>query len=86
MTLASTPFVHRRAWLAQALITTLIVFSALVAVGVTAPREAPFTIAIRPEFLTLGVEVEIKVWTLHFRFGWSALPSTASTKTDTLPI
>jgi hypothetical protein len=81
MTLASGPFVPLRAWLARALIATLILFGALVAVGVTAPVEAPFTIAIRPVVLTLGIDVEIKVWTVHFHFGWSALPST-STKTD----
>jgi len=59
---------------------TLIIFIALAGVGLTAPADAPFTIGIRPVLANLGVDVDVKIWTLHLHFSWSALPS--STKTD----
>ncbi len=82
MRLALLPPVPLRTRLARALVATLIVFSALVAVGVTAPAEAPFTIAIRPVLMNLGFDIDIKVWSVHLHFAWSALPSTPTTKTD----
>jgi hypothetical protein len=82
MRLALTPPVHLRARLAQTLVAALIVFTSLVAVGITAPAEAPFTISIRPVFLTLGVDVDIKVWSAHLHFAWSAIPSASSTKSS----
>jgi hypothetical protein len=62
------------------MVAVLIVFTSLVAVGITAPVEAPFTISIRPVFANLGVDVDIKVWTVHLHFGWSAMQSGSSTK------
>jgi hypothetical protein len=82
MRLASLPPVRIRTRLARALAVTLIVFTSLVAVGVTAPVEAPFTIAVRPVLMTLGFDIDIKVWSVHLHFAWSALPSTATTKAD----
>jgi hypothetical protein len=82
MRLALSPLVPLRTRLAKALVGTLIVFTALVAVGVTAPADAPLTIAIRPVFVNLGVDIDIKVWSVHLHFTWSALQSTSSTKTD----
>ena len=82
MGLALSPLVPLRTRLAKALVATLIVFTALVAVGVTAPAEAPFTIAIRPTFVNLGLDIDIKVWSVHLHFAWSALSSAASTKAD----
>ena len=79
MRLAFAPPVPLRTRLARALVATLIVFTALVAVGVTAPAEAPFTIAIRPVFITLGLDIDIKVWSVHLHFAWSALPSASTT-------
>jgi hypothetical protein len=64
------------------LVATLIVFTALVAVGVTAPADAPFAIAIRPVFMTLGLDIDVKVWSVHLHFAWSALPSASTTKAD----
>jgi len=72
--------VRFRTRLLRALAATLIVFSSLVAVGVTAPAEAPLTIAVRPVLMTLGFDIDIKVWNVHLHFAWSALPST--TKAD----
>ena len=87
MTLALPPVVPLRKRLAKALIATVIVFSSLVAVGMTAPAEAPFTISLRPVFATLGFNLDIKVWTVHVHFTWSALPTaSASTKVDVTPL
>jgi len=73
--------------LARTLIAVVIVFSSLVAVGMTAPAEAPFTISLRPVFATLGFNLDIKVWTVHVHFTWSALPTaSASTKVDVVPL
>lgn len=70
-----------RTRLVRLLAATVIVFTALVGVGITAPVDAPFTIAIRPVFVNLGIDVDIKVWTMHLHFAWSALRS-SSTKPD----
>jgi hypothetical protein len=82
--------------LAQALVGAVILFAAFITVGLTAPDDGPFTIGIRPVFLrvdamaiaesrahALALDVDIKVWTLHVHFAWSAIPLTdeaASTK------
>jgi len=58
------------------LITLLI---ALVTVGLTASSDGPLSIAIRPEFLRLGVDVDVKVGSLHLHAGWSALPAPVTT-------
>jgi len=87
MTLALPPVVPLRKRLARTLIAVVIVFSSLVAVGMTAPAEAPFTISLRPVFATLGFNLDIKVWTVHVHFTWSALPTaSASTKVDVVPL
>jgi len=87
MRLALPPAVALRQHIAKTLVATLIVFSSLVAVGMTAPAEAPFTISVRPVFATLGFNVDIKVWTVRVHFAWSALPTaSASTKVDVAPL
>jgi hypothetical protein len=81
-----------RTRLARTLAGTLIVFAALVSVGLTAPADGPFTIGLRPAFLrldaealaesrahALGLEVDIKFGTLHLHFKWSAIPLTPAT-------
>jgi hypothetical protein len=82
MGLALSPPVPFRTRLARVIGATLIVFTALVGVGITAPADAPFSIAIHPVLRNLGIDVDIKVWTLHLHYMWSALPA-ASTKPDT---
>ncbi len=87
MTLALPPPVPLRTRLAKTLVATLIVFSSIVAVGMTAPAEAPFTISLRPVFATLGFDIDVKVWTVHVHFTWSAIPTgSASTKVDVSPL
>jgi hypothetical protein len=74
-----------------AVLLTLLI--ALVTVGLTASSDGPLSIAIRPEFLRLGIDVDVKIGSLHLHAGWSALPaplltpttpttSTTSTKPD----
>jgi hypothetical protein len=66
---------------AQALLALVIGCTALAAVGLTAPADAPFSIVVRPVFVTLGVDVDVKVWSMHLHFAWSAIPpASASTK------
>jgi hypothetical protein len=79
----------------RALIGGLIVVTALVSVGLAAPADGPFSIGIRPVFLqldpaiaesrarALGLDVDIKLGTIHLHVGWSAIPLLpASTKTS----
>ena len=86
MGLALRPLVPFRSRLVRLVAATLIVFTALVGVGITAPADGPFTISIRPVYVKLGVDVDITVWTLHWHFTWSALPAPSSTKPDTRAI
>jgi hypothetical protein len=62
-----------------ALLTLLI---ALVTVGLTASADGPFTIAVRPVFLRLGLNFDVKIGSMHVHATWSALPD-PSTKPDT---
>jgi hypothetical protein len=80
--LASRPIVRFRTRVARAVGATLIVIVALAGVGITAPADAPFTIAIHPVLVNLGFDIDIKVWTMHLHFSWSALTPAASTKID----
>jgi hypothetical protein len=80
----------------RALVGGLIVVTALLSVGLTAPADGPFSIGIRPVFLqldaasiaesrarALGLDVDIKLGTIHLHVGWSAIPLVpASTKTS----
>jgi len=68
---------------AQAFLAMVLGFTAFVAVGLTAPADAAFTIVVRPVFVTLGVDVDVKISSRHFHFEWSAIqPPTPSTKTS----
>jgi len=67
--------------LTQALLAILIAVTALTAVALTAPADAPFTIVVRPVFMSLVIDVDVKVWSRHLHFTWSAiLPAGTSTK------
>jgi len=72
--------------------TMLVLFTALVSVGLTAPADGPFSIAITPVFFrldataiaesrarALGVDVDVKVGSIHMHFGWSAVPISSVT-------
>ena len=77
---------------------TVIVFAAFITVGLTAPEDGPITIGVRPVFFrvdaaaiaesragALGLDVDIKLWTLHLHFAWSAIPLTAESAASTKP-
>jgi hypothetical protein len=78
--------------LARTLAGTLIFLVALISVGLAAPADSLFIIEVTPVFLrldapavsesragALGLDVDIKIWTLHLHFTWSAVPMAALT-------
>jgi hypothetical protein len=81
-----------RKWLARTLLGTLIATTALISVGLTAPEDSPFTIAVHPVLLrldraaieqsrarALGLDVDIRIGSIHVHFGWSLLPISSTT-------
>ena len=52
----------------------LLLATALLTVGLTASASSPFTIALRPTIVRLGIDLDIKVGSMHLHAGWSALP------------
>jgi len=77
---------------------TLVAFAALITVGLTSSEDGPFSIGIRPVFLrvdaaaiaesrarALGLDVDIKLGTLHLHFAWSAIPLTEESAVSTKP-
>ena len=78
--------------LARTLVGTLMLFAALISVGLAAPADSLFSIEVKPVFLrldaaavaesrtsALGLDVDIRIWTLHLHFAWSAVPMAALT-------
>ena len=85
--------------LARTFAGTLLALAALISVGLTAPADGPFTIGITPVFLrldaaaiaesrarALGLDVDIKLWTLHLHFAWSAIPMAVLSPASTKPV
>jgi hypothetical protein len=83
---------------AQALVGSLVVFAAVIAVGLTASEDGPFSIGIRPVLFRVdaaaiaesrarafGLDLDIKLWTLHLHFAWSAIPLTEESALSTKP-
>jgi len=79
--------------LARTLAGTLIFLAALISVGLAAPADGLFSIEIKPVFLrldaaalaesrasALGLDVNIRIWTLRLHFAWSAVPMAALTR------
>jgi hypothetical protein len=71
----------------------MIAILALLSVGLTAPADGPFTIDLRPAFLSLdpqsiaesrahalGLDVDVKFGSLHLHYKWTAIPLTPTTK------
>jgi hypothetical protein len=74
------------------LLGTLIATTALISVGLTAPEDSPFSIEVHPVLLrldgtaieqsrarALGLDVDIKIGSMHVHFGWSLLPDSRMT-------
>jgi hypothetical protein len=68
---------------AKALVGALVLATAVLTVGLTASADSAFTIAIRPVFLRLGIDIDIRIGTIHLHASWSALDSgLLTTKSD----
>jgi len=78
--------------IARTLAGTLIFLAALISVGLAAPADGLFSIDVKPVFLrldaaaltephasALGLDVDIRIWTLRLHFTWSAVPMAAPT-------
>jgi hypothetical protein len=63
----------------RATVATLTLVVALVTVGLTAPTDGLFSIRVQPVFLRLGLDLDLKIGSLHVHGSWSALPDPAST-------
>ena len=70
----------------------LVLFTALVSVGLTAPADGPFSIVITPVFVrldrtaiaesrarALGFDLVVKIGSMHMHLGWSAVPISSLT-------
>jgi len=75
-----------RRWLARTLVAVLIATTALVSVGLTAPADGVFSIAVQPILLridpaaieqsracALGLDIDVKLGSMHLHVGWSGL-------------
>lgn len=73
--------------LRRLLLGIIIVITAFIAVGLSAPSDGLFSIAIHPIFwrvdaaaisesraTALGVDIDVKLGGMHVHIGWSALP------------
>ena len=67
------------------LVATAILALATVAVGLTAGADGPFSIAVRPSFLHLGLDLDIKLGSMHLHAHWSALPGPETPSSSTQP-
>jgi hypothetical protein len=56
-------------------VAALVIAIAVVTVGLTASSDSPFTISVHTAFLRLGIDVDIKLGSLHLNASWSAIPS-----------
>ncbi|HEY7284358.1 MAG TPA: hypothetical protein VH497_02865 [Vicinamibacterales bacterium] len=69
----------------NALVATAILIVATLAVGLSAGADGPFSIAVRPVFLRLGVDLDVKLGSVHLHANWSALPDPPQPSTKTAP-
>lgn len=70
---------------AKGLLGALVLVTAILTVGLTASSDGLFSIAIRPVFLRLGIDIDVKIGTMHLHAGWSALdtdPVTTKSRTE----
>src|SRR5215510_7667814 len=78
--------------LIRTLMGVLIMFTALVSVGLTAPADGPFSIVITPVLLRVdqfataqsdarvfGLDIDVKIGSTHLHYGWSAVPISSLT-------
>ena len=83
---AFASFVQFRRIIGRALLGAIIAMTALVSVGLTAPADGVFSISVHPTLLrldrtaieqsrasALGLDIDIKIGSMHVHLGWSAL-------------
>ena len=71
--MAFTLAVPLRMRFGKGLLAALVLATAVLSVGLTASPNGPFSIIVRPVFARLGIDIDIKIGTLHLHAGWSAL-------------
>ena len=69
----------------KALGAALVFATALITVGLSAAADGPFSIVVRPVFVRLGIDVNVKLGSLHLHANWSALPPDASDEVEGAP-
>ncbi len=75
-----------RTHIARIVVALAIFSTAVLAVGITAPADGVFSIAVQPIFMrvdpaaiaesrarALGLDVDVKVGAMHMHLGWSAI-------------
>jgi hypothetical protein len=78
--------VQVKRWFARILVGLAIAMTALASVGLTAPADGVFSIAIHPTLVrvdggsleqprarVLGLDIDIKVGSMHTHFGWALI-------------
>jgi hypothetical protein len=59
-----------------------VVVTAVITVGLTASATSPFSITLQPVISRLGIDLDVKIGTMHVHAGWSALPSSTKPQAD----
>jgi len=72
--LAFPSFVLFRKTLMNGLMAMAVLITAVITVGLTASANSPFSISLHPVIMRLGIDLDVKIGTLHLHAGWSALP------------
>jgi hypothetical protein len=72
--LAFTAAVAFRRSVSNVLLAAIVLLASIVTVGLTASTTSPFFITLRPVIARLGVDLDVKIGTLHLHAGWSLLP------------
>lgn len=71
-----------RTSIANGLMALAVLLTAVITVGLTASATSPFSIALRPVISRLGVDLDVKIGTMHLHAGWSAMPSSTIPPAD----
>ena len=71
-----------RRFLGNGLFVAAVMFASVITVGLTASSNSPFSITIRPVIMRLGVDLDVRIGTIHLHAGWSALPDSTKPSGD----
>ncbi len=80
--LASVGHVRARPSIIRHFVAALVIALAIITVGLTASSDSPFAISVHTAFLRLGIDVDIKLGSLHLNASWSAIPSSTKPAAD----